>query len=314
MIVRRLLVTIPMLFGASLIVFFVLRLIPGDPASAILGSHSSPVLVRQVRDDLGLNKPIYVQFGDWISRIVLHGNFGQDYITSESISSEMARRLPVTLELAALAFVGSVIVAIPAGVLAAVHRGGWADRIIQFVSVVTIAIPDFVFGILGILLFALVLGLVPSSGYIPLSVSPWENIQSLALPAIALALGFAGVLARVTRSAMIEALQADNIVFARAVGMLPRSIVFRHALRSAAIPVVTVAGMQAGYILGSTVVIETLFVVPGLGQEVVQAMLNRNYTVMQACVLIFVTGFILVNLLTDLLYLALNPKLRRAAT
>ncbi len=314
MIVRRLLVTIPMLFGASLIVFFVLRLIPGDPASAILGSHSSPVLVRQVRDDLGLNKPIYVQFGDWISRIVLHGNFGQDYITSESISSEMARRLPVTLELAALAFVGSVIVAIPAGVLAAVHRGGWADRIIQFVSVVTIAIPDFVFGILGILLFALVLGLVPSSGYIPLSVSPWENIQSLALPAIALALGFAGVLARVTRSAMIEALQADNIVFARAVGMLPRSIVFRHALRSAAIPVVTVAGMQAGYILGSTVVIETLFVVPGLGQEVVQAMLNRNYTVMQACVLIFVTGFILVNLLTDVLYLALNPKLRRAAT
>jgi len=314
MIVRRLLVTIPMLFGASLIVFFVLRLIPGDPASAILGSHSSPVLVRQVRDDLGLNKPIYVQFGDWISRIVLHGNFGQDYITSESISSEMARRLPVTLELAALAFVGSVIVAIPAGVLAAVHRGGWADRIIQFVSVATIAIPDFVFGILGILLFALVLGLVPSSGYIPLSVSPWENIQSLALPAIALALGFAGVLARVTRSAMIEALQADNIVFARAVGMLPRSIVFRHALRSAAIPVVTVAGMQAGYILGSTVVIETLFVVPGLGQEVVQAMLNRNYTVMQACVLIFVTGFILVNLLTDVLYLALNPKLRRAAT
>jgi len=314
MIVRRLLVTIPMLFGASLIVFFVLRLIPGDPASAILGSHSSPVLVRQVRDDLGLNKPIYVQFGDWISRIVLHGNFGQDYITSESISSEMARRLPVTLELAALAFVGSVIVAIPAGVLAAVHRGGWADRIIQFVSVVTIAIPDFVFGILGILLFALVLGLVPSSGYIPLSVSPWENIQSLALPAIALALGFAGVLARVTRSAMIEALQADNIVFARAVGILPRSIVFRHALRSAAIPVVTVAGMQAGYILGATVVIETLFVVPGLGQEVVQAMLNRNYTVVQACVLIFVTGFILVNLLTDLLYLALNPKLRRAAT
>jgi peptide/nickel transport system permease protein len=226
----------------------------------------------------------------------------------------MASRLPVTLELAGLAFVGSVIVAIPAGVVAAVHRGGWADRIIQFVSVATIAIPDFVFGILGILLFALILGLVPSSGYIPLSVSPWQNIQSLALPAIALALGFAGVLARVTRSAMIEALQADNIVFARAVGILPRSIVFRHALRSAAIPIVTVAGMQAGYILGSTVVIETLFVVPGLGQEVVQAMLNRNYTVVQACVLIFVTGFILVNLLTDLLYLALNPKLRREAT
>ena len=177
MIVRRLLVTIPMLFGAAVIVFFVLRLIPGDPATAILGSHSSPALVAQVRADLGLNKPIYVQFGDWISGIVLHGNFGRDYVTTQSISSEMASRLPVTLELAGLAFVGSVIVAVPAGVLAAVHRGGWADRVIQFVSVTTIAIPDFVFGILGILLFALVLGLVPSSGYIPLSVSPWQNIQ-----------------------------------------------------------------------------------------------------------------------------------------
>jgi peptide/nickel transport system permease protein len=313
MIRRRLLVTIPMLFGASLIVFFVLRLIPGDPASAILGSHSTPALIRQVNDELGLNKPIYDQYGTWISGILLHGNFGQDYITSQTISSEMASRLPVTLELSAMAFILSVIVSIPVGVLAAVHRGGWADRVIQLISVVTIAIPDFVFGILGILLFALVLNLVPSSGFIPLSVSPWENIQSLTLPAVALALGFAGVLARVTRSGMIEALQADNIVFARAVGIRPRSIVFRHALRGTAVSIVTVAGMQAGYVLGSTVVVETLFVVPGIGQEVVQAMLNRDYPVMQACVLIFVTGFILMNLLTDLLYLALNPKLRRAS-
>jgi peptide/nickel transport system permease protein len=312
MIIRRLLVTIPMLFGAAIIVFFVLRLIPGDPATAILGSHSSPELIRKVRDGLGLNKPIYAQFGTWISRIVVHGNFGQDYITTQSISSEMASRLPVTLELSALAFVGSVIVAVPAGVIAAVRRGGWADRVIQLVSVVTIAIPDFVFGILGILLFSLTLQLVPSSGFVPFGTSPWENIQSLALPAIALALGFAGVLARVTRSGMIEALQADNIVFARAVGIRPRSIIFRHALRSASVSIVTVAGMQAGYVLGSTVVVETLFVVPGIGQEVVQAMLNRDYPVMQACVLIFVTGFILMNLITDLLYLLLNPKLRRA--
>jgi peptide/nickel transport system permease protein len=314
MIIRRLLVTIPMLFGAAIIIFFVLRLIPGDPATAILGSHSSPELIRKVRDGLGLNKPIYVQFGTWISKIVLHANFGQDYITTQSISSEMASRLPVTLELSALAFVGSVIIAIPAGVLAAVHRGGWADRVIQLISVVTIAIPDFVFGIIGILLFALTLQLVPSSGFIPFGTSPWENIQSLALPAISLALGFAGVLARVTRSGMIEALQADNIVFARALGIRPRSIIFRHALRSASVSIVTVAGMQAGYVLGATVVVETLFVVPGIGQEVVQAMLNRDYPVMQACVLIFVTGFILVNLVTDLLYLALNPKLRRATS
>lgn len=312
MIIRRLLLTIPILLGTALIVFFVLRLVPGDPASAILGAHSTPARIRQVRDQLGLDKPIYDQFGSWLGGI-FHVDFGQDYITSQSITSEMASRLPVTLELSAIAFVVSVVVSVPAGVLAAVHRGGWTDRVVQLLSVVTIAIPDFVLGILGILLFALVLGVLPSSGYVPVGESLWQNVQSLTLPALALALGFAGVLARVTRSGMIEALQADNIVFARAMGIKPRSIVFRHALRSAAISIVTVAGMQAGYLLGSTVVVETLFVVPGIGQQVVQAMLDRNYPVMQACVLIFVLAFVVVNLLTDLLYLAINPKLRRAA-
>lgn len=312
MITRRLLLTIPMLFGTALIVFFVLRLVPGDPASAILGAHSTPARVRQVREQLGLDKPVYAQFGSWLSGIV-HGNFGQDYITSQSITSEMSSRLPVTLELSALAFVVSVVIAVPAGVISAVHRGGWLDRILKLVTVVTIAVPDFVFGILGILLFALVLGALPSSGYVPFSEDPWQNIQTLTLPALALALGFAGVLARVTRSAMLEALQADSIVFARAMGLRPRSIFYRRALRTAAVSVVTVAGMQAGYLLGSTVVVETLFVVPGIGQQVVQAMLDRNYPVMQACVLIFVLSFIVVNLVTDLLYLAINPKLRRAA-
>jgi peptide/nickel transport system permease protein len=312
MITRRLLLTVPMLFGTALIVFFVLRLIPGDPASAILGAHSTPARVREVRDQLGLDKPIYEQFGSWISGI-FHGDFGQDYITSQSITSEMTSRLPVTLELAALAFIVSVLVGVPAGVIGAVRRGGWVDRILQLASVVTIAIPDFVFGILGILLFALVLGALPSSGYVPLSTDPWQNIQTLTLPTLALAAGFAGVLARVTRSAMLEALQTDSVVFARAMGLRRPSIVYRHALRTAAVSVVTVAGMQAGYLLGSTVVVETLFVVPGIGQQVVQAMLDRNYPVMQACVLIFVLSFIVVNLLTDLLYLAINPKLRRSA-
>jgi peptide/nickel transport system permease protein len=311
MITRRLMLTVPMLFGTALIVFFVLRLVPGDPASAILGAHSTPARLREVRQQLGLDKPVYDQFGSWLGGI-FHGDFGQDYITSQSITSELASRLPVTLELAALAFVVSVIVAVPAGVVAAVHRGGWADHVLQLISVVTIAVPDFVFGILGILLFSLVLGVLPASGYIPLSDSVWQNIQSLTLPALALALGFAGVLARVTRSAMIDALATDSIVFARAMGLRRRSVIYRHALRSAAVSVVTVAGMQAGYLLGSTVVVETLFVVPGLGQEVVQAMLDRNYPVLQACMLIFVLGFIVVNLATDLMYLAINPKLRRA--
>jgi peptide/nickel transport system permease protein len=312
MVIRRLLLTIPMLLGTSIIVFFVLRLVPGDPASAILGAHATPAAIAHVRHDLGLDRPVYAQFGSWLSGI-FQGNFGHDYITDQSITSEMESRLPVTLELSAIAFIVSVIISVPAGIIAAVRRGGWVDRIVQGISVVTIAVPDFVFGILGILAFSLALGLLPSSGYVGPSASLSQNLQSLTLPGVALALGFAGVLARVTRSGMLEALQADHIVFQRAMGMSPRSIVYRHALRSAAVSIVTVAGMQAGYLLGSTVVVESVFVVPGIGQEVVQAMLNRDYPVMQACVLIFVAAFILVNLITDLLYLAINPKLRRAA-
>jgi peptide/nickel transport system permease protein len=226
----------------------------------------------------------------------------------------MASRLLVTLELAAFAFVVAAVVAIPAGVVAAVRRDGWVDRAVQSVSVLGIAVPDFVFGILGILLFALTLGIAPSSGFIAMSTSVAGNLQSLILPALSLAAGLAGVLTRVTRSAMLEVLEADYIRLARATGMGPWSVVFRYALRNAAVPIVTVAGMQVGYLLGGTVVAEQLFALPGVGQLVVQAMLNRNYPVVQACVLVFVIGFILVNLMSDLAYTVLNPKLRGAST
>lgn len=313
MIGRRLLWMIPMLAGSAVIVFMILRLVPGDPASAILGANATTAQVAQVRIELGLNEPIYVQFGAWVSGL-LRGDFGHDYITDQSITSEMASRLPVTLELAAFAFVVAAVVAIPAGVVAAVRRDGWVDRAVQSVSVLGIAVPDFVFGILGILLFALTLGIAPSSGFIAMSTSVAGNLQSLILPALSLAAGLAGVLTRVTRSAMLEVLEADYIRLARANGMGPWSVVFRYALRNAAVPIVTVAGMQVGYLLGGTVVAEQLFALPGVGQLVVQAMLNRNYPVVQACVLVFVIGFILVNLMSDLAYTVLNPKLRGAST
>ncbi|GIH21202.1 ABC transporter permease [Rugosimonospora africana] len=311
MITRRLLMTIPILVGTAVIVFLILRLVPGDPASAILGANATPAGIRQVRADLGLNRPLWAQFGSWVSGVV-RGDFGHDYITNQSITAELGARLPVTLELAGIAFVLAAVVAIPAGVLAAVRQGGIVAKVVQGLSVLTIAVPDFVFGILGILLFALTLGLAPSSGYVAVSTSLGDNLRSLILPAIALALGLGGVLARVTRSAMLEVLHTDYVRFARAGGMSPVSIVFGRALRNAAIPIVTVAGLQVGYLLGGTIVVEQLFAIPGVGQLIVQAMLNRNYPVVQACVLIFVVGFILVNLISDLLYTVLNPKLRRA--
>lgn len=312
MIARRLLWTIPILFGTAVIVFLILRLVPGDPASAILGANATAAQVRQVDSELGLNKPIYAQFVSWLGGVV-HGSFGQDYVNDESITSEISSRLPVTLELACFAFLMAVVVAIPAGVLAAVRRGGWLDRFVKAVSVLGIAVPDFVFGILAILLFSLTLGALPSSGFVPVSASLGANLQSLLLPAAALAAGLAGVLTRVTRAAMLDILQADYIRFARANGMAPSAIVFRYALRNAAIPIVTVAGMQFGYLLGGTVVVEQLFAIPGIGQLIVQAMLNRDYPVVQACVLIFVVGFILVNLISDVAYTLLNPRLRGAS-
>jgi peptide/nickel transport system permease protein len=311
-ITRRLLLTIPILLGTAIIVFGILRLVPGDPAGAILGANATPDQLHRVHLELGLDRPIYQQFSSWLGG-VLSGDFGHDYITNQSITSEMADRLPVTAELAGFAFVLAVVVAVPLGVIAAVRRGGWIDRVVQAVSVITVAVPDFVFGILSILLFSLVLGMFPASGYAPVTASLALNIHSLVLPAVSLALGLAGVLTRVTRSAMLDVLHTDYVRFARANGMSAGAVIFRYALRNAAIPIVTVAGLQVGYLLGGTVVVEQLFAIPGVGQLVVQAMLNRNYPVVQTCVLIFVLGFILVNLIADLLYAVLNPKIRKAA-
>lgn len=312
MIARRLLLTIPILFGTSVIIFLILRLVPGDPANAVLGANATPSMLDQVRRELGLDRPIWVQFFSWIGDL-LRGDLGNDYITNQSINAEMADRLPVTLELAAIAFLLAALLAIPAGVLSAVFPGSWLDRVVRSFSVLTIAVPDFVFGILGILLFALTLGMVPSSGYIQASRGLGANLHSIILPSVALALGLGGVLARVSRSAMLEVLDADYIRLARASGLGPFRVVFLYGLRNAAIPIITVAGMQVGYLLGGTVVVEQLFAIPGLGQLVVQAMLSRNYPVVQTCVLVFVVMFILVNLACDLLYAALNPKLRRVA-
>ena len=310
MILRRLALTVPILLGTSIIVFLILRLVPGDPAASILGSNATEEAIIKVRTELGLDQPLWQQFVSWLGG-VLRGDFGRDYITNQAITEELAVRLPITIELASIAFLFALVTAIPLGVVAAVREGGWADRVVRAVAVLFIAVPDFVFGILGILLFALALSLVPSSGYTPIEDGLLENLRSLAIPAVALSLGLGGVLARVTRSAMLDVLGSDYVRFAKASGFGTGAIVFRYALRNASIPIVTVIGLQVGYILGGTVVVEQLFSLPGLGQLIVEAMLARNYPVLQACILVFVVAFILANLITDLLYAVLNPRLRK---
>lgn len=303
---------IPILLGTSIIVFAILRLVPGDPAAAILGSNATPDQLVRVRHDLGLDRPVWQQFLSWMGGI-LHGDFGRDYVNSTAITDEMSSRLPVTFELAGLALLFAVVTGVPLGVLAAVRNGGWVDRLVRAGAVITIAVPDFVFALVGILIFALGLSLVPSSGFTPVGDGLGPNLQSLALPAVALGLGLGGVIVRTTRSAMLDVLDQDYVRFARASGFGPGTVIFRYSLRNASVPIVTLLGLQLGYLLGGTVVVEQLFSIPGLGQLTVQAMLTRNYPVVQSAVLIFVIAFVIASLITDMLYATLNPRLRTGA-
>ena len=298
-----------MLLGMSVLVFLIIRLVPGDPVLAVLGLNATPELVARLREELGLNDPIYVQYVNWLGDL-LQGDFGLDYRSNEPIGSLLLERLPVTLELTGMALLLAIVFAIPLGVLGAVRRGRAADKATQGISMVGISIPDFWLGIMLILVFSLGLGILPSSGFVPFREDPVENIRHMILPSLALAAGLAGVLIRVTRAAMLDVLHEDYIRFTRAKGVSERAVVFKHALRNAAIPIVTVVGLQAGYLLGGAIVIEYVFALPGVGRLVLDSVLQRNYPLVQASVLMVGLMFVLTNVAADLLYAVLNPKLR----
>jgi peptide/nickel transport system permease protein len=301
-----------MLFGMSILVFLIIHLVPGDPAHAILGLNSTPELVARLRVELGLDDPLPVQYWHWLGGL-LHGNLGHDYTSDESIRHLLAQRLPVTIELALAALVIAILVGVPLGVAAAVRKGRSTDGVAQGVSMLGISVPDFALGIILILVFSLGLGLLPSSGWIPLTQDPVANLEHLLLPAIALAAGLAAVLIRVTRASMLEVLDEDYVRFCRAKGVSETSVIFKHALRNAAIPITTVIGLQAGYLLGGAIVVEQVFALPGVGQLVLNGVLQRDYPVVQGAVLVIGFMFIFANLIADLMYAVLNPKLRGAS-
>ncbi len=301
-----------MLLGMSVLVFLIIRLVPGDPVLAVLGLNATPELVANLREDLGLNDPIYVQYVNWLGG-VLQGDFGLDYRSNEPIGNMLLDRLPVTLELTGLALLLSIVFAIPLGVIAAVRRGRVADKATQSVSLVGISIPEFWLGIMLILVFSLWLGVLPSSGFVPFRDDPVENIRHMILPSFTLAVGLAAVLIRITRTAMLDVLHEDYIRFTRAKGVGERTVILKHALRNASIPIVTVVGLQCGYLLGGAIVIEQVFSLPGVGRLVLDSVLQRNYPVVQAAVLMVGLMFVLTNLAADLLYAVLNPKLRTSA-
>jgi len=307
-IARRLLLTIPAMLAMSVLVFFIVRLVPGDPATAILGLRATPEAIAIVRADLKLDDPIWVQYGHWLGNVV-RGDFGVDYNSHEPIRDKIVTRFPVTLELALLAMVLSALMAIPLGVLAATRRG-LADHGATALGLIGISIPDFWLGVMLILLMALVLDWLPSSGYVPLREDVWGNLSHMLLPAFTLSLNLAAVLTRTTRAAVLEVLNKQYVRTARAKGLRERAVVAGHVLKNSAMPVVTVMGLQVGYVLGGAVIIEQIFALPGVGRMTLSAVMDRNYPVIQGAVLLVAFVFMLVNILTDSLYAVIDPRVR----
>lgn len=297
------------LFIASVIVFLGVRALPGDPAIAMSSEGASPEVLAQIRQAYGLDKPLPVQYGDWIGH-VLTGNLGTSPQTGLAVSAVLANRIPVTLELAAVALLLALLVSIPIGVLAALRRNTALDYVTTTGSMLGLSIPHFWFGILFILLFAVRLHWLPASGFVPFTTDPVANLAHIVMPAVVLAIGLGAVLVRQMRSAMIQSLGEDYIRTARAKGLTEFSVIGKHALRNSLTAVVTVTGLQLGALISGVVVTEEIFVIPGLGKLTLDSVFNRDYPTLQAVVLITSAVYIVVNLLTDLVYSALNPRIR----
>src|SRR5262245_11631084 len=307
---RRLALAVPLLLGMSVLVFGLMRLVPGDPAVVVLGYKATPDAVRALRETFHLDEPLPSQYLRWVGG-ALRGDLGLDFRQNEPIGRMILDRLPVTIELTLLATVCAAAIGVPLGLLGGGRRGGAADRASLALGLVGVSLPDFWLGIMLILLLSLVAGLLPSSGFVPLAESLVENLLHLALPALTLAASRAAVLGRLTRAAVLDTVRRGYVQYARAKGLGERAVLFRHVLPNAAIPIVTVLGLQVGYMLGGAIVVETIFTLPGVGRMTLDAVLERNYPVVQSAVLVIGAMFMLVNLATDLLYGVIDPRVRR---
>ena len=311
-LLQRLGTLLLVLFGVSVVAFSIQPLIPGSPARIRLGVQATDENIATLERQMGLDRPLVVQYVDWVGDIVLRGDFGESLITRTSISSEIARRLPATLALAGLALLIGLAIALPLGIFSALRPGGKRDLAASIVSQVGVSVPDFWMGILLILLFAETLGWLPSSGYEPLSDGfvPWSS--HMILPALTAGLISGSIMTRFVRSALLEVLGQDYVRTARAKGVGPRVVLTKHVLRNAAISIVTIIGLQMATLLSSVVVVEIIFAWPGLGSLALTSTLQRDYPVLQAAVLMAAVAFTVINLLTDLSYVLLDPSVEYA--
>jgi peptide/nickel transport system permease protein len=314
-IIRRLLLLVPIMLGVSFLTFAMFRIIPGDAAILRCGFGCTPEVVEELRHDLGLDRPWYVQYGDWVWGVV-QGDFGESITESGlSVTTDLKRRLPITAEILIMSIILSLVLGIPPGVLSAIRPGTPIDFIARIVSVLGLSVPNFWLGILIITFGLSWFGWTPPQfgrGYVPFFDDPWVNLQQFFFPSLVLAAGVAAGIMRLTRSSMLEVLRNDYIRTAWSKGLRERTVVIRHALKNALIPVVTVVGLSIGSLIGGAVLVETVFALNGVGFWVVSSVIRRDIFVVMSLTLIFAITYVLANLIVDLLYAWLDPRIRYA--
>ena len=308
-VIRRILATIPVMAVVALFVFSLLFIAPGDPAAVIAGDQATPADVERIRQSLGLDRPFLVQFSDWAWRL-LHADLGRSIFTNLPVSDLIGQRIEPTVSLMILTLLLAVTIAVPMGVLAAWKAGTWIDRGFMSFAVLGFSVPVFVIGYVLAYIFALQLDWLPVQGYTPISSGLWPWFRNLILPSITLGCVYIALIARITRASMLEVLQQDYVRTARSKGLAQPSILFLHALKNAAVPIVTIIGIGIALLIGGAVVTESVFAIPGLGRLTVDAILRRDYPVIQGVVLLFSFVYVVINLLIDLAYTVLDPRIR----
>jgi len=308
-VVRRVLSTIPVLGMVALLIFLMLRLTPGDPAAVLAGDNGTPQQIAEIREALGLNEPIHKQFAIYIYDI-LRGDLGESYFFKKQVTDLISQRVGATLSLAIITLIITLLVSIPMGVIAAYKRGSWIDQIVMGFSVMGFSVPVFVLGYVLIYVFAIEFRWFPVQGYKPLTDGLWPFLHRMILPGITLSVIYIALIARITRASVLDILGEDYIRTAYAKGLTNRVVLMRHALRNAAVPIVTVIGIGVALLIGGVVVTETVFNVPGLGRLTVDAVLGRDYPTVQALILVFSFVYVVINLLVDLTYSFLDPRIK----
>lgn len=308
-LLRRIALMVPILLLVSMIAFSLIHLVPGDPALVILGPEAPRETVEALRKQMGLDKPLPVQYIAWLSKVVT-GNLGQSLVDRQPVIKLIGQRLPATLELAFLTFMVSILIAIPIGIYTAVKRGGAADFVGTVAALAGQSIPHFWLGIMLIMLFSLKLKWLPSSGYVHFWVNPKANLLAMVMPALATGAREAAVTTRYLRSSLLDVLNQDYVRTAKAKGLADRIVIFRHAVRNALIPVITASGLQIASLLGGLVITETIFTIPGFGRLIVDAIFQRDIPVIQGAVLVAAAMVMIVNLLVDLIYTVVDPRIQ----